>query len=132
MSAGASVLTFIPSSTARRRERQELAQVTSIVRPKTRGDCEPGGSNAARPCPWVSCRYHLYFDLRRNGRPGRPRAARVPELEELEETCALDLAAHGGMSHEEVGEALYLSGTRIEQVEKRALRRLPILLEDDR
>ena len=31
----------------------------SYWRPKTRGDC----ANVARPCPYVSCKYHLYIDV---------------------------------------------------------------------
>ncbi len=34
-----------------------------IVRPKTRGECASG----PRPCPWVSCRHHLYLDVDKNG-----------------------------------------------------------------
>ena len=38
-----------------------------VERPHTRGDCLEGGSNAERPCPFVSCRYHLALDVQRNG-----------------------------------------------------------------
>src|SRR5688572_696068 len=30
-----------------------------VLRPATRGECK----EEARPCPWVSCKYHLYLDV---------------------------------------------------------------------
>jgi hypothetical protein len=88
-------------------------------RPKTRADC----IDRPRPCPWVSCRYHLLLDqtpggtltINRAGTPPgadraiRPRRRSLPveatwqdtaldALDHLPETCALDVAARGGLS----------------------------------
>lgn len=65
-----------------------------VERPRTRGDCVDG----PRPCPWVSCRYHLYLDVREGRRqilisnwPNIP----PDELERMPATCALDVADEG-------------------------------------
>ena|SRR5882757_525715 len=90
------------------------------TRPQTRADC----AQQPRPCPWISCRYHLLLDVSENGQLryrdalGRSRfdvgagthlghlgggrrptieeeAARVAEMIPLmPETCALDVADH--------------------------------------
>lgn len=67
-----------------------------VDRPKTRADCLEGGSNANRPCPFVSCEYHLYLDV--NPKSGAIKV-NFPRLEvwEMAETCALDVAdRHAG------------------------------------
>lgn len=79
-----------------RRVAEELAALDAAdpwpeapVRPKTRGDCLPGGCNEQRPCPWVGCKYHLFVDVKPNGAvqvnfPGG--------FDRMPETCALDMA----------------------------------------
>lgn len=89
-----------------------------IDRPKTRGDCQDG----ERPCPYVSCKYHLYLDVTDRGSltynfPNK-------EVDELKETCALDVADRGGATLNDVGELLQLSRERIRQVENKVLHRL--------
>lgn len=81
-------------------------------RPEKREDCRLG----ERPCPYVSCKYHLYLDV--NPRTGSIKL-NFPDLEvwELPETCALDVAERGGMTLEEVGELVNLTRERIRQVE---------------
>ena len=81
-------------------------------RPQTRAECPTG------PCPWVSCRYHLYLDVGRRGelilnQPGK-------EPDELEETCALDLAERGPMTLAEIGELLSVSREAVRQIEELA------------
>lgn len=97
-------------------------------RPKTRGDCAGG----ERPCPFVSCAYHLYLDV-------LPRTGAIkvnfPDLEvwELAETCALDVAERGGLPGsgqgegailETVGVAMNITRERVRQLEDRAHVRL--------
>ena len=91
----------------------------SYWRPKTRGEC----SNVARPCPYVSCKYHLYVDI--NPTTGSIKV-NFPDREvwELSHSCALDVAERGGTTLEEVGEILNLTRERIRQVEVRGLLRL--------
>lgn len=94
-------------------------------RPKTRGDCRGSGINAERPCPWVSCKHHLYLDL--NPETGSIKI-NFPDLEpwELRETCALDVADRGGVTLEEIGEITNLTRERIRQLEVRGLLKLKL------
>jgi Sigma-70, region 4 len=77
--------------------------------PKTRGDCLAGGSNEARPCRWVSCKWYL------------PRMSWDAKV-----TCALDVADLGGSTLEEVGGFLGITRERVRQIEERTLRKLKV------
>ena len=99
----------------------ELRQVASTAtaqaeRPRTRAECAHG----QRPCPWVSCKHHLYLDV--NPRTGTIKL-NFPDLEpwELEHTCALDVADDGGHTLEQVGDITNLTRERIRQLELRGL-----------
>jgi hypothetical protein len=96
-------------------------------RPRLRGDCQHG-PHAERPCPFVSCKHHLYLDV--NDRTGSIKL-NFPELEvwDLPETCALDIADRGGITLEEVGEIMNLTRERIRQLETRGLAKLKALGE---
>jgi hypothetical protein len=86
------------------------------ARPTTRADCEA----AERPCPFVSCKHHLYLDVRpTNG----SLKLNFPDLEvgEMADSCVLDVAARGGANLEEVGALLNLTRARIQQIEAGAL-----------
>ncbi len=103
-------------------ERAELKTLLAGVeedRPSHRSECRLG----ERPCPYVSCKYHLYLDV--NPRTGSIKL-NFPGLEvwELTETCALDVADRGGITLEEVGEMLNLTRERIRQVESKGLEKL--------
>jgi hypothetical protein len=92
-------------------------------RPTTRSECLPGGSNAARPCPYVSCRYHLYLNVqRRTGRVTLTFPRR--EVGDIPETCAIDVAERGPQTLQQVGEMLNVSRERVRQIEKAAVRRM--------
>jgi hypothetical protein len=84
-------------------------------RPVTRGDCADG----PRPCPWVSCRHHLYLDVLEGG------ALRLnfPHLEpwELEQTCSLDVAEAEERTLDGAGAMLNLTRERTRQLEAKAL-----------
>ena len=106
---------------ARRLTNVELREVTSTAtpranRPRTRAECQ----HEQRPCPWVSCKHHLYLDV--NPRTGSIKL-NFPDLEpwELEHTCALDVADDGGHTLEEVGDITNLTRERIRQLELRGL-----------
>lgn len=88
-------------------------------RPKTRGDCR----DDQRPCPWVSCKHHLYLDV--NPETGSIKI-NFPDLEpwELKHTCSLDVAERGGITLEEVGEIANLTRERVRQIEVRGLLQL--------
>lgn len=90
-----------------------------VPRPKTRGDC----AEVPRPCPFVSCRHHLYLDV--NDETGSIKL-NFPSLEpgDLAESCSLDVADLGGMTLEDVGAIMNLTRERIRQYETRVIERL--------
>jgi len=99
-----------------------VAEHATYERPVTRGDCLAGGSNAARPCPWVSCAYHLALDVSDSGNikltfPGT-------EVEDMQYTCALDLAEGDGATLDEIGAAQNVSRERVRQIEVKAIAHL--------
>lgn len=79
------------------------------VLPETRSECVGG----VRPCPLVSCRYHLLLDVAEDGRLFVSRDIDegdadgiVEALASMPETCALDVADRGGISAEDIGELM--------------------------
>jgi hypothetical protein len=97
-------------------------EVDDIERPRTREQC----SDAPRPCPFVSCKHHLYLDV--SARTGAIKL-NFPDLEvwDMTETCALDVADRGGTTLEEVGAIMNLTRERIRQVEVKGLAKLSAL-----
>src|SRR5688572_4057029 len=91
-------------------------------KPRVRSACQGG----ARPCPYVSCKHHLYVDV-------SPRTGAIklnfPDLEvwEMGDSCALDVADRGGTTLEDVGAIMNLTRERIRQVEVKALAKLEAL-----
>ncbi len=96
--------------------------VEDVVKPKSRAECLEGD----RPCPFVSCKHHLYLDV--SARTGAIKL-NFPDLEvwEMNETCALDVADRGGTTLEEVGAIMNLTRERIRQVEVKGLAKLQAL-----
>jgi hypothetical protein len=95
---------------------------TDYDKPRTRSECVGG----ERPCPYVSCKYHLYLDV--SARTGAIKL-NFPDLEvwDMQESCALDVADRGGTTLEDVGAIMNLTRERIRQVEVRALAKLEAL-----
>lgn len=93
-------------------------------RPQSRSECVGG----IRPCPYISCRHHLYLDV--NPRTGSIKLNR-PELEphELQDSCSLDVADEGGTTMESVAALLNLTRERVRQIEDNAMRKVMPLLE---
>jgi len=96
--------------------------VDEVERPSMRSEC----AEAMRPCPFVSCKHHLYLDV--SARTGAIKL-NFPDLEvwEMTETCALDVADRGGTTLEEVGAIMNLTRERIRQVEVKGLAKLSAL-----
>ena len=92
-------------------------------RPVTRGDCLAGGSNEARPCPWVSCAYHLALDVSEDSGNIKLIFPGV-EVEAMTSTCALDLADGEGATLDEIGAAQNISRERVRQIELEAIEHL--------
>lgn len=91
-------------------------------RPSTRGDCEPGGSNApelrVNGCPWV-CKWNMSYsvvgrEVVEHHQPGEPGFG----------ACALDVAERGGADCEEVGHILGITRGAIRQIEMKAFNRV--------
>ncbi len=95
------------------------------MRPNTRDACVQG-EHAERPCPFVSCKHHLYLDV--NERTGSIKI-NFPDMEvwDLPDSCALDIADRGGITLEEVGDIMNLTRERIRQLETRGLSKLKAL-----
>lgn len=80
-----------------------------------------------RPCPWVSCRHHLYLDVTEpyEGPGGGVRSAVVTshlgELEDLPETCSLDVADRGVNTLEQISLLFGVVRERVRQIEAKAL-----------
>ena len=96
------------------------------VLPATRSECVDG----ARPCPLVSCRYHLLLDIAEDGRLFVTREIDegdaddiVEVLTAMPETCALDVAARG-MTLEEIAALMGMRRQSVDQVAQRALERI--------
>jgi len=95
-----------------------------VEHPRTRAEC----ANGMRPCPFVSCKHHLYLDV--SAKTGAIKL-NFPDLEvwDMTETCALDVADRGGTTLEEVGAIMNLTRERIRQVEVKGLAKLEALRE---
>ena len=96
--------------------------VEDVRKPVQRVEC----AGAERPCPFVSCKHHLYLDV--SAKTGAIKL-NFPDLEvwEMTETCALDVADKGGTTLEEVGAIMNLTRERIRQVEVKGLAKLEAL-----
>ena len=106
---------------------RELYPETDYWKPKSRSECK----DMERPCPFVSCKYHLYIDVH----PVRGSIKlNFPDLDvwEMTETCALDVADRGGITLEEVGEIMNLTRERVRQVETAGLAKLEAIQEMER
>lgn len=106
---------------------RELYPETEYWRPKTRSECV----DMERPCPFVSCKYHLYIDVHPVRGSIKINFTDV-EVWEMTETCALDIADRGGITLEEVGEIMNLTRERVRQVETAGLAKLEALQEVSR
>ncbi|HVT06742.1 MAG TPA: hypothetical protein VHO67_04770 [Polyangia bacterium] len=125
------------------REREELAQDeaalraagVSLQRPRTVAECPP----VDEPCPFVSCRHHLYLEV--DPEHGFIKV-NFPDRDVLdqEETCSLRVAARkpaglyvekGARPSSEVGRLLNITPERVNQIASLALAKVRAALEAD-
>lgn len=102
------------------------AEAMHAERPRTRGEC----AGVPRPCPWVSCRYHLLIEV--NPHTGSLKLVfptREPWEMPADASCALDVAERGGMTLDAVGECLNQTRERVRQVETWAAAQVALRLE---
>lgn len=85
-------------------------------RPRTRADCVDG----PRPCPFATCIYHLFVDIRMDG----SLRINADAIENMANTCALDVADEGPHTLEQVAEMLTLKRERVRQIEVGAMTKL--------
>lgn len=100
---------------ARLRVLRKTNSQLNIARPKTRGECQDG----VRPCPWVSCRHHLAYEVTPDGDlrhmfPG-------VELGEMQDTCSLDVSDRGPSRLVDVVEVTNISIKVVQDTEDRAI-----------
>jgi len=84
-----------------------------LRRPATRAECIDG----PRPCPWVTCRHHLYLDVSERGWI----KLNFPHLEpwEMRDSCSLDIADRNddGVTLEKLGRCFNISLEGARQLE---------------
>ena len=89
-------------------------------RPRTRAEC----ARFPRPCPWVSCPFHRYLSVSKNGAIWINCPDTLPW--EMTDSCVLDVVdAHGGgVTLEVAGELSDFTKERARQVERDGLAKL--------
>ena len=108
-----------------RKPRPELASVyeTDLPIDHLRLQCRSECENVPRPCPYFSCRFNLFLDV--NSAGGIVLNFPDKAFDELDKTCALDVAADGEHTLDEVGKFLNLTRERIRQIETHAMWHFP-------
>lgn len=94
-----------------------IAHDPELPRPITRGDCEDG----PRPCPWLTCRYHLANDVYQD-QFGNKYLRSTPDWTTEKPSCALDVADDGPKPAEFVAFLLGVKRQRVDAIEVAALR----------
>lgn len=87
----------------------------ALERPKKRGDCK----NGPRPCPWIGCKWHLFWEMPRKeveAALGESDDAVIEYIWEMKDTCVLDVADCPENTLEDVGQILKLTRERIRQI----------------
>jgi hypothetical protein len=94
-------------------------------RPRIRAHC----FSVPRPCPYVSCKHNNYLDILENGDLRVNHPGLEPDEVPAETSCALDVAARGEHTFDEIALVLGTSRPRAQQIAGRAMRRirLPML-----
>lgn len=116
----ARVLNHRTNHAARRLAVIEGQDVELYDRPVVRGDCLPGGVNASRPCPFVSCRHHMLLEVKRNGSISL--LWNHSDVEKLGQSCSLDIVdALGPITLEEIGAMLAMTREAARQIEAGAM-----------
>ena len=105
---------------------EETVEFMRLSRPGSREECKDG----LRPCPFVSCKYHLYVRVDASGDlvPNFPGM----EVWEMPFTCILDVADAGGRTLEETALIMNGGNTPAEPLERSATLRLHTALWEEK
>lgn len=88
------------------------------IRPKIRADC----AKIIRPCPFISCKHHLFLEVNPDTgaiRLNFPELEPEADLSQMAETCSLDVAEEAdddGLTLEVTGALMNLTRERINQI----------------
>ena len=88
-----------------------------MKRPVTRGEC----ASIPRPCPFVSCQWHLYLDVMPDGHIVRNHRGPVHTMRR---SCALDVADEGEHTNDVIAETMNCTRQWISAIENRARQRM--------
>lgn len=105
-------------------DEQKILRLLQPSRPPNRSICETG----VRPCPYVSCRYNLYLDVRGDGVLRINFPDREPD--EMLASCALDMAEDGPRTLDQVAGLMGMSKERARQLEASGMAKIRAALHD--
>jgi hypothetical protein len=112
----------VPPPIERHPDEAKILRLLQPKRPQNRSICEQG----VRPCPYVSCRYHLYLDVRGDGVLRVNFPDREPD--EMLASCALDMSDDGPRTLDQVAALMGMSKERARQLEASAFAKLRLAL----
>jgi len=92
-------------------------------RPNKRWQC----AQAARPCPYIGCRHHLYLDFTQLGSVKFNFGDNDEILASMPETCSLDVADRGDHDMTTIAKLLNVTPARVQQEVVDALAKLRAL-----
>ena len=79
--------------------------------------------NSCRPCPWISCRHHLYLEVHPDTGALKINFKGI-DPDQMEESCSADIADRGGLTLKEVCDMIRLTRERIRQVEVSGIKKI--------
>ena len=97
----------------------DLQRALTDLRASQRAECR----EMDRPCPFVSCKWHLYLDVSESGLAIKINHPNIDPTE-MKHTCTLAVANVGGVTLYEVGKIINITRERVRQIEAFALAQL--------
>lgn len=101
--------------------------LTHENKPRNRTEC----ANIPRPCPYVSCRYHLYLDVFEggvlkinHGEEFDDDTTVIENLKRMPYSCSLDAADQGEMELDQIADSFNLTRERIRQILETGFRKI--------
>lgn len=117
-----------PSQPLPSRRSYDLDAPRPDERPTRRADCLPGGPNAARPCPFVTCASHAVHGVVTPAEYGRldPEEVLARAFDPARPSCVLDIVDEhpGGVTLDGAGDLFDVTRERARQMEQKAFSRV--------